>query len=175
MSASAEQPDLAAPMDAYLAQLLREAREEVLHADAKASILLAALSVGIGATLGGVIASQWTPFDLSNDVEWMWWIGAALFAVSIISSASSVWPRYESRGDKERPIYFWGDTEGLANATELLDALKERPPDLEERGADQFLKLSSIVIAKYSLIRRALRTAGVGAVLCAAAVLLNAL
>lgn len=174
MSANAE-PDLAAPKDEYLAQLLREAREEVLHADAKASILLAALSVAIGATLGGVIASQWSPFDLSNDVEWMWWTGAALFAVSIVSSASSVWPRYEKRGDRAGPIYFWGDTEGLANPTELLDDLIEHPPDLEERGADQFLKLSSIVITKYGLIRRALGTAAAGAILCAVAVLLNAL
>ena len=36
-------------VDDYLAQLLLEAREEVLDADSKASIILAGLGVGVGA------------------------------------------------------------------------------------------------------------------------------
>jgi hypothetical protein len=162
-------------INSYLSQLLREAREDVLHADSKASMILAALGVGIGATLGGVIASDWKPSQLSNWVEWVWWMGAAILTISILTSASSVWPRYQLGQTDRNSIYFWGDTNGLSSTDELLEVLKEHLPDLGERGADQFLKLSSIVITKYKLIRRALLAAGIGALLCCLAVLLDAL
>ena len=161
--------------DGYLAQLLMEAREEVLHADSKASIILAGLGVGVGAILGGIIASDWEPSDLSNRFEWIWWVGVLALAFAVVTSAASVWPRFRPQDKGSGAVYFWGDTRDIKGSSELLNSLEKKPLDMSARNADQFLALSEIVITKYTLIRRALLSAGAGATLCAIAVILNGL
>ena len=58
--------------------MLAEARAEVNAADQKASLVLAALGVGFGAVVGGLLARDWEPSDLTGFGEVLWWIGAAL-------------------------------------------------------------------------------------------------
>lgn len=57
--------------------LLAESREELTRADGKASLLLAALGIGLSAILGAVLAGNWAPFVLASPWEAIWWTGAA--------------------------------------------------------------------------------------------------
>ena len=67
----------------YTAAVLADAREELDRADRKAQILFASAGVAIGALLAGLLAGNWSPFELDNAVEWLWWAGVTFAAAAI--------------------------------------------------------------------------------------------
>jgi hypothetical protein len=143
--------------------MLVEARTEVTYADHKASMLLAALGIGFGASLGGLLAGDWRPSDLGSGQS-LWWIGAGLAAVSVVAAAAAVWPRYRTPRKPPQDIYFWGQAAAFDSFESFTRALDHRPPDTEVRTRHQLWELSRIVRRKYLLVRIAFLSAG-GAVL----------
>ncbi|WP_262844925.1 Pycsar system effector family protein [Sphaerisporangium corydalis] len=139
---------------AYGARLLSEAREELTRADAKAQVLLGIVGLGLGATAAGLFAGSWSPFSLSNKVEWLWWSGSGAAFLALLFLASAVYPRTSRWGALDaRPVIYWADILHYASTEEVALALKtSRASDLE-RVADQLRLVAGIVDRKYRLIR----------------------
>lgn len=133
-------------------QMLAEARDDVLKADAKASMVLAALGIGVGAVLGGILAGEWAPGDLSHDSEVFWWIASALVALAIGAAGLAVWPRYNA-SDGSAGIYYWAHIASFDSLSALSAALDADDSSDGDRTRNQMYSLSRIVRKKYRLIR----------------------
>lgn len=158
----------------YAASLLAEIREEVDRADKKAQTLLAGSGVAIGALLAGLIAGRWSPFELANSVEWLWWAGviAASGGVSILALA--VYPRTRRRGpEKPMTISYFGDVAKFATTAELKKALTRSSTASLDRLADQIRQVSFIVNRKYRLIQKGIWLLLLAATFCSTSVLIN--
>lgn len=149
------------PSEVELA-MLAEARNEVGAADHKASMVLAVLGIGFGALLGGLIAQDWSPRELDLAGATLWWVGAALAALALVSSACAVWPRFTLPASTSE-VFFWGHVATFATQERLEKALDRHPPRLEDRTRHQLFALSTIVARKYLFVRRAMVLAGASA------------
>lgn len=143
--------------------MLDEARLEVGCADHKASMVLAALGIGLGALFGGILAGDWDPRSQDGLDELIWWIGAILSIGSVSLAACAVWPRY-SRHSAGDGVYYWGHVARFSTLKELSEHMDGAPPLLVDRTRHQLWELSRIVSFKYTLIRGAFVLAGLGAV-----------
>ena len=153
-------------------EMLSEARSEVGFADHKASMVLAALSIGFSAFLGGVIASDWEPSDFGTLAATAWWLGALFAAAAVGLAAAAVWPRTGDRSG-EGSIYFWGQAAEEASVDELSQRLDDHPVDPTARVRNQLFALSKIVRRKYRYVRLAMLSTGVAGVLFGLAGLLE--
>ncbi|MER6505442.1 Pycsar system effector family protein [Nonomuraea sp. NPDC001636] len=136
----------------YGAQLLREAREELNRADAKAQVLLGIVGIGLGAVAGGLLAGSWSPSEMSNAVEWLWWVGAAAALASVVVLAGAVYPRLDRRKGSGAVMYY-ADVHRLDSTAAVASALMRSSALDLERVADQLYRVSHIVGRKYRLIR----------------------
>jgi len=162
-------------VDEYTRAILTEAREELVRADGKAGLLLAASGVAIGALLGGLLSRSWTPFSLDNRVEWLWWTGAAVAVFALYRLADAVWPRGVRKGPPPGIVAFYGDVhryDGKPTA-ELTAALRSSATDPTDRLTDQLRQISRIVMRKYAGIQAALIALPISAVLCTASVIVS--
>jgi hypothetical protein len=139
--------------------MLAEARTEVSYADHKASMVLAALGIGFGAALGGLLAGDWRPSDLGDGEPW-WWVGVVLAGMAVVSSAAATWPRFRTPRRPPRDMYFWGQVAAFRSFDEFSAALDQAPPDPDARARHQLWEVSRIVRMKYTLLRIAFLTAG---------------
>ncbi|HEX2027459.1 MAG TPA: Pycsar system effector family protein [Nitriliruptorales bacterium] len=156
---------------AYTDQLLDEARGELAHADAKASILLGSYGVAGGVLLAAFIAGDWSPSML--DPSWItivWWVGILAFAMAIGAAGAAVHPRTEHRSTEV--VYFWGHVVALgagrdrADQRELVEQrLAEAAEDPAARAVDQLVEVSNVIARKYRLVRRSLIAALISIVL----------
>ncbi|MET9239827.1 Pycsar system effector family protein [Nonomuraea sp. NPDC003709] len=137
---------------AYGTQLLKEAREELNRADAKAQVLLGIVGIGLGAVAGGLLAGNWSPFEMSNTVEWLWWVGAAAALASVVVLAGAVYPRLDRRKGNGAVMYY-ADIFHLDSPATVAGALMRSSTLDLERVADQLYRVSHIVGQKYRLIR----------------------
>lgn len=173
-SGSSSSPGTADPAVNYLTDLLVDTRDELSRVDSKAALLLAASGVIIGALLAGLFGSKWTPFDLSSQIEWLWWLGMASAALGVFSIAAAVYPRMrrnETTPHLGLPSYY-GDVAAYKNIGAFKDVI-EKTPISAERLVDQTFVLSGIVQRKYLLLRRGLRCQLLAAMACTAAVIIN--
>lgn len=138
--------------------MLTEARAEVGAADHKASMVLTALGVGFGALLGGLLAGDWAPQQLSSGFEVVWWVGAASAVAAVASASLAVWPRWDA-SDIEDGIYYWGHVAKLDSLTEARKQVASSRACPEDRAIHQLWHLSRIVARKYSFVRWAFRFA----------------
>jgi pycsar effector protein len=159
----------------YLKDLLSETREELSRVDNKASLLLAAVGVVLGALIGGLAGSRWTPMSLNGAVQWLWWLGVASAATGILSIAAAVYPRIYPRSTPEpgAPVYY-GHVSAYRDIGEFRQAL-DRLPSMRDRLVNQTFVLSGIVQRKYALLRRGLWCLLLTIVACALAVVVSAL
>lgn len=166
-------PDAADPTVSYLADLLKEAREELSRADSKAALLLATTGVAVGALLAGLLGGKWTPFDLDNRVQWIWWLGVGSAASGIYSIAAAVYPRIRRHQTTPAgaPAYY-GDVAAYRNIDLFRQAIGQAP-DPRERIIDQTFRVAHIVQRKYVLLQRGLLFLLLAVLACAAAVLIN--
>lgn len=163
-----------APMSEYVEEMLKEAREELVRADGKAALIVAASGVAIGALLGGFLAGSWEPSDLSNSVEWLWWLGVLLAAYGLYRLARSVYPQTKRKGSAPAVLAFYGDVNRFTgDLAALKQRLIESAVNAEDRQVDQLRQVSGIVGAKYCAIKTGLLMLGVATVLCTAAALLG--
>jgi MFS family permease len=167
-------PDEAALL--YATSLLDNAREEIDRADAKASILLAASGVVVGALLAGLIAGSWTPLKLQAAVQWAWWLGLVESAIGIWCLALAVYPR-ERKDDSEIPgtVAYYRDVLAYSTNIQLVAALNRSAETNIDRIADQLRNVSWIVSSKYKLIRWGMRGLFLSAVTITATMVINLL
>lgn len=143
-------------------QILAEARVEIGYADAKAAILFAAFGVGFGAFLGGVIASDWQPGQLTPIVSVFWWLGALSLLLATASTGSALWPRIGACSATGRVTY-WGDVAASRSQADMERRLEEHPTTGQERTREQIWALSKIVARKHTLVRFAMAWAAASA------------
>lgn len=153
-------------------RMLDEARADVLHADQKSSLLLAALGVGFGAVLGGQLQAGWDSNTLSICGQVFWWVGVAAAIAAVGVSAWAIWPRYKLGDSPRYGITYWGHAAAFDNATELRDALKNQDVTSLDRTTHQLFMLSRLVLKKYRRVRAALILAGSAGLLMGAATIL---
>ena len=185
--AVAERPD-----EAFAEVLLDEGREELARADGKASILLSASGVILGALLAGVLAGTWSPTKLGDHpaTEWSFWAGVAFAAVGVVLLAWAVLPRTRHNGSRETLAYFGHVVRyrerGLAirratrrsrearSKEELKKAVRTASAGTFDRTVDQVWTVSLIVYRKYRRIRWAMLAYAAAGILCVGAVIVNA-
>jgi hypothetical protein len=168
-----EGPPLNDPDRLELAQtMLRETREEISRADAKAATLLAGTGIAVGALLAGLIAGDWVPADLGNSVEWLWWVGVVAAGYGIWRLTGCILPVVVN-DEQSDLIDFFGDIARFSSADELAIALAAGPTDLYGRIVRQLHVNARIVTNKYRQLKFALASLGVGAAGTATAVLLD--
>jgi Family of unknown function (DUF5706) len=158
----------------YAASLLSSAREEIDRADSKASILLAASGIAIGALLAGLMAGSWTPARLQVTIQWAWWVGVVEAAIAISCLALAVCPR-EQRNDSGTPwaVVFYGDVLEYHTTPQLVAALNRSAETKIERIADQLRYVCSIVNHKYRLVRWGILMLFLSAGTIAASIVIN--
>lgn len=149
-------------------RLLAEARADVVQADQKASLLLAALGVGFGAVVGGQLSAGWSPSSLSMPGQIVCWAGVLLAIVGVAGAAIAVWPRYDlSRS--ALGITFWGHAAGEKSASDLQTKLETQASTEMSRTSDKLWRVSRLVLVKYRWLRLALIAAAAGALTTAIA------
>lgn len=145
--------DQPAPHLELATTILREAREELARADGKASILLAAIGVIIGAIMAAVLGGSWHPHNLDNNIEWMWWVGAVAGLVGAAAFGSAVFPRTTYRSQRRSGIVaYFGDVVGLT-PEKLEQGLIETASEPGAAALDQVRAVSSVVDKKYRAIQ----------------------
>ena len=153
-------------------RLLADCREEILRADSKASILLAGVSVGASALLAGLIAGDWSPTELDNSVEWVWWIGITFTAVAVVQLGLCLLPVLANAEASNR-IDYYGDVRRFRTSGELAAALEQGQPDVYGRTVRQIHVCAGIVTRKYSLLRWAMGALVISVGLVVLSLLLN--
>lgn len=94
-------------------RMLDEARADVVHADQKSSLLLAALGVGFGAVVGSQLQAGWNSNILSPCGQVIWWTGVVSAVLAVITSAWAIWPRYTLDDRPRYGITYWGHIAAL--------------------------------------------------------------
>lgn len=148
--------------------LLTESREELTRADGKASLLLAALGIGLSAILGAILAGNWTPFDLERPLQGVWWAGAFLAGAAVVCLAVAVWPRVTHKSGPSGVTYF-GEAAAFETVAKLTAALKRTETDPVARTVLQLHVIARRADHKYAFIRYALIALGLSITLALAA------
>jgi hypothetical protein len=150
-------------------RMLRETREELVRADGKAQILFAASGVVISVILGGILAGDWRPSQLSCLGQSLWWAGVSATAVGIAALGAGIFPQLAS-ASSGRVTYF--EEVRKHELEELVPALNAEAAH-KGRDVEQLLRLSQIVHIKYWAVRVAIGAFVLAAALCVAAVLVG--
>lgn len=160
-------------VEEYAKDLLERTREELVRADQKAALLLAGAGVAVGSLLTGLLGGKWSPFQLANSIEWLWWCGvvAALAGVAFIGSA--VYPRTRRRGAAWSGIAYFGDVVA-AGRESLEEELRATIASGKSPLVDQLFQNSRIVDRKYWGLRNGLRCLVASIALCGLSILINA-
>lgn len=165
--------------------LVQEARQELAQAEAKAVWLLSAAVIALGAVISGAESGGWSPNRLSSSIaQAVLWLSLAASAAGVYWLAMSLLPRFRNDGNREKLAYFghaaqFGfDTDDRQVIRANLGAALVRAAtqtDNLDRLADRVFDISTIVLAKYRRIRKAIQAFGVSAVLFGAAMAIEAL
>lgn len=148
-----------------LSELLSESREELVHADNKVAILLAAVGIVVGAIAASVLSGEWTPFDLPLWLGVIWWVSSLAFLFSVFALGSAIYPRVSRVQVKTGFVGYFGDVLLLAKSGELENAIEATLNNEEARQYDQLIQISGIVSRKYRLLRLSLTALGFGTLL----------
>jgi hypothetical protein len=136
-------------------------------------LLLAASGVVVGALLAGLLNGKWSPLELDNRIEWIWWVGVAAAASGIVSTAAAVYPRiHRSQVPHPGAPTYYGDVAGYKDIDSFRLAI-EQLSDPQKRLTDQTFLISRIVQKKYVLLRRGMRFFAFAIVACTTAILVN--
>lgn len=146
-------------------ELLRDAREELTRADAKAAILVSASGIAITAMLSAFLADDWNPSSLDNRLEWLWWLGSILSVAGLLLLGRAVYPRTQRQAPRttSAATYY----EDVAKLTRVeLDSLLANTSH-EDYAHDQLLQISKIVSKKYRDLRIGMRCLAVAVLILA--------
>ena len=148
----------------YAEFLLQETREDLGVADTKIAVLLSTVGIIASIVAGGIAAGHWSPMRLVLWAEVIWWLGIAIASTGIVALASALAPRVRHPESKFALSYF-GHAAQFDSFEEFLDTLDQVSGQTKTMTASQLWLVSKILVRKYSYIRFALMTFGVGAVL----------
>lgn len=148
--------------------MLQEAREEVVSADQKASVVIAVLGIGLGMVLSAIIEGAWKPTNLAPWALLAWWTGLVAATLATYFAGSAIWPRYR-RSDVTDGIRYWGHVAEFDTLPAVREALSRTEVSPAERTRHQLWRLSHVVARKYVSVRRAIACAGVAVVLMSVA------
>ena len=164
--------------------LVQEARQELAQAEAKAVWLLSAAVIALGAVISGAESGSWSPSKLNSTLaEVVLWASLASAAAGVYWLAMSLLPRFRNDGNREKLAYFGhaaqfgfdtNDRQVIrANLGAALVRAATQTDDLD-RLADRVFDISTIVLAKYRRIRKAIQAFGVSALLLGVSMLIEA-
>ena len=153
-------------------QMLAEARDDVKHADQKASVILAALGIGFGAVLGGQLAGQFDSGSFSTAGQVLWWAGVLVAVGSVVLAVLAVWPRYKLDDSPQHGMTYWGHIAAFKELRDFEDTLQEADTTSERRTNHQLWRLSRLVLLKYQFVRAALICGGLAALVLAVAAII---
>lgn len=157
--------------DKYKEALLAETREELQKADTKASILLAASGIVLGALVTALAAGTWTPSDLAHhDARWSALVAIIIAAFGLCFLEAAVMPRLRSREMAREQLHYFGNVQAYwpawfrrrkRNALMTI-ARKQFDDDLRKAATDanyssrlddQIWFLGHIAFRKYRFVR----------------------
>ncbi len=161
--------------DDFADKLLAEAREEIAHADGKASILFGAGGVVFGVVATDLLGDGWRPSELGAWAEVVWWVGAGLGTIGLVSLGAAVYPRItasrwffwsrRSRRTHRQPraaAHYFGELAEHTNVRDARRAVEAGAKDGINRTVEQAWILSKLVVTKYRLTKAALVLYAVG-------------
>lgn len=154
--------------------LLEVARFELARADDKASTMFRFYGVVAALSIGLLAGQNWSPLDLAVATQVLFWVGSVALVASGWFLGTTLYPRDIRNTPRERLLYF-GHVVEYDSVPELRAALRGVEGDYDDRLVEQLLGMSRLVHHKYTLMRKALVSLGVGAATCIAAVLANAI
>jgi hypothetical protein len=94
----------------YREALLRETREELQKADAKASILLAATGIAFSTLLTALGAGTWSPNKMQHeDARLLIWVSIFLGVLGIVLLGSAVKPRLRAKAMGPEKLHYFGN------------------------------------------------------------------
>jgi hypothetical protein len=155
---------------AYALAMLVDSREELVRADQKAAILLAAGGVLVGALLSSLLPGAAPPEGLGVLTRLLWWVGSALALAGVGCFGWAVFPRTRGTGGRSEVVGYYGDVAAYRNDVALRRALEVSGSRELDRLVTQLSEVSRIVVYKYQLLRAGIALFGVS-ILCHAAVL----
>jgi Pycsar effector protein len=137
--------------------LLAQGREELNRVDTKASILLAAVGVALGAVVGGLATRGWSPFRLPLVLALVWWVGVAAAGAGITCLLAAVYPRHRqlvtpSAGGPHGYVGYYADIATYRSAAEVTRAIIRSSRRDLDLISEQLLQVSRIVHRKYRLL-----------------------
>lgn len=164
--------------DEYAYQLLTEIREEIAHADRKASILFGAGGVVFSVVAAALLGDGWRPSRLATWPEIVWWIGAGLVAAGLVCLGAAVYPRIQAgrwffwsrisrrppRRQPRKAAHYFGDLADYTTLQSAKRAIELGASESFDRTVEQAWVLSKLVVTKYRLTKAALLLYGVGGV-----------
>lgn len=153
------------------AAMLEEVRDEIAHADEKASLLIGGLGIALTLLATGFIEGA-VDLDLSGLWARLLWIsGGAAALLSVAYASLAVWPRLSK--PPKGVVAYWGHLDGMRHQREVAKALADYGLREPERTYQQLLVLSIVAIRKYRNIRMSMAAAGVACVLIGLALLVT--
>lgn len=177
MGQAGQEDNHAAALDGEVIRHAREiaaaAREEIGRADIKASLVFSASGVVVGALLAASLSGNWSPFDLDNRVEWLWWIGVAAAGSSLIFLGIAVYPKTRRQGKQNGPLIAYYEDVVLTGSAGLEEALEKTVANPRSAPLDQLLQLSLIVHSKYRSIRIGLLALVSAVAICTLSLVIN--
>lgn len=181
--ATATDPDAPAALDLARA-LLRDTREELVRADEKASSLLTAVGIAVGALLTGVVGRIWSPAGFDQLARIAWWVGVAGVGAATCFLVSALLPRFRRSEGTARVTYF-ADVIRAENAkgrarpgavmSDLEAAVKSSANNALAHTLQQLRAISWIVSVKYRRIRAAILSLAVAVAFLGIALALQAI
>lgn len=155
--------------DKYVETLLAETRDEIAHADGKASILFGAGGVVFGVVAAALLGDGWRPSHLENWAEVVWWIGVGLGGAGLACLGAAVFPRIgvnrgavwsaRSRRPGRTPTdaaRYFGDLAEYSDVEGARRAIEAGAESGVDRSVEQAWVLSKLVVTKYRLTQAAL-------------------
>jgi hypothetical protein len=170
LSVSPSDKDAAAV--AMASDLLKETREEIGRADAKASTILGSVVIVLGLFVAAGLAGNWDPLRLSPFAAGMWWIGVVLASTGVVLLAACIYPNVSNQLTKQVLGYF-GHINLYATRDELITALRDHGERPLDRLGDQLFVLSRIARRKYGFMRWGMWSLAGAALLISSALIAN--
>lgn len=133
------------------AAVVADLRAEVIHADSKASMLIAAMSLGLAAPIG------MTSIDGSGLSALLARLGCLMWFLALGCLLKVLTPRYRrSAWTTGATLASFADIDRAARAGHLAKALNSTGPAEQSGLVDTAADLSRIIVLKYRWIRTAL-------------------
>jgi Family of unknown function (DUF5706) len=145
----------------YAKDLLDRAREDLGHAENKASILLAGVLAATGGITAAISGGHWSVLRQPAWIAVPFWTAAAATIAAVTGLAWAIYPRIAPRGATlPSRAGFFGDVAALESPAQLRELLLGPATTVFDIWVEQVWRISLIVDLKYRLICWSIRLLG---------------